>query len=479
MCFDMCTHKHYVTNKYTNKRLLVPCGKCPECLQDKANRNARLIRQHYDSSKNILFVTLTYDRISCPYIRHEDIYGLHAGDKIPIYREYRITRSKSKRNKRVYQETKIGEIEYDGYGLNSPLISRFKPITNLKHRPYGGVCFYKDFQDFTKRLRINLKRHYGFDGQIEYFACSEYGSKTKRPHFHLLLFYPAGLDSEAILRPAVIASWPYASKHRTDRGIEHVRRDASGYVASYINCFHSISAFLRGNFPPKRTFSKYFGKGSVCSSLSQILDMFDRKDFTYGCGNSAFTSNVSAYFAPARNIAYYFPIFKGYSRLSPFEVSQFVENDSARFVLLQKRLSYRVDDVVNDFDDNYHKLMLGYARFKSEFQFGDAPPSLYGWYYVRVWSLYNALKMRFCYENNLRYGIPLEHMYDNISDVYFGTVDCRDGLVSHVNKLSELLSPNQFPHVVSKSRQLERYFWQRDKQKKVSNIVYDAQGFNI
>lgn len=52
--------------------------------------------------------------------------------------------------------------------------------------PYGGTLIKKHFQDFMKRVR---KKH---DGQrLSYFHCGEYGERTRRPHYHALLF---GLD---------------------------------------------------------------------------------------------------------------------------------------------------------------------------------------------------------------------------------------------------------------------------------------------
>lgn len=40
----------------------------------------------------------------------------------------------------------------------------------------------KDVQDFIKRVRKGIKE------KIKYFAVGEYGNKTWRPHYHLLIF---------------------------------------------------------------------------------------------------------------------------------------------------------------------------------------------------------------------------------------------------------------------------------------------------
>lgn len=55
-----------------------------------------------------------------------------------------------------------------------------------QHLPYGGTLIKKHFQDFMKRLR----RHFG-GRKIQYYHCGEYGERTRRPHYHALLF---GLD---------------------------------------------------------------------------------------------------------------------------------------------------------------------------------------------------------------------------------------------------------------------------------------------
>ena len=48
--------------------------------------------------------------------------------------------------------------------------------------PQGGSLFKKDFQDFMKRLRKRRGRG------LRFYMCGEYGDKTFRPHYHMLLF---------------------------------------------------------------------------------------------------------------------------------------------------------------------------------------------------------------------------------------------------------------------------------------------------
>lgn len=470
----MCTNKHYITNKYTGQRILVNCGHCNACLQEKANRNSNLIRRHAGMGQSCLFVTLTYDRISCPYVLHEDLFNRHQGDIIPVYREFKITHSPTRKNKRVYGQTKIGEIEYNGYGLNSDMIHKFRPVWNLKYRSHGGVCYYKDVQNFFKRLRINLKRKYNYVDKIDYFSCSEYGSTTKRPHFHILLFFNRKDGVETQIRDSIVASWPYASKRRTLRGVEVPRGDCSSYVASYVNCHNSISKFLIGNFPPKRTFSKFFGKDRNISRLGSLLEMFERGDFGINYKTSSFSRTSSLTLCPTRYINFYFPKIKGLCRLSDPEVCEFITNPSrARF--FAKKLDYREDFEQNDFADNFRKLDLGFVRFSSEF--GDCDRNLYAFYYTHVWSRYDSYRNYFKYVMAEKYDIPIREIFSNSGELYFGSIS-GDGVDFNRVKVDEL-NPNNYPSNVAFTHKLNEYFRLRDKQKRTSGAIYSAQGFNI
>lgn len=54
------------------------------------------------------------------------------------------------------------------------------------HLPPGNTLVLADLQNFMKRLRDYFSRYHNKTG-IRFFACGEYGSRTSRPHYHLLL----------------------------------------------------------------------------------------------------------------------------------------------------------------------------------------------------------------------------------------------------------------------------------------------------
>lgn len=104
---------------HDNAYIYVPCGKCSGCRKDK--RDAWFIRfcEEEKVSKDVRFVTLTYDENNLPQSIDED-----------------------------------GVIHY-----------------NVQK---------SDLQKFFKRMRKTNK--------FKYFAVSEYGPESGRPHYHLLLF---------------------------------------------------------------------------------------------------------------------------------------------------------------------------------------------------------------------------------------------------------------------------------------------------
>lgn len=107
----------------------IPCGQCLECRLEYSRQWAnRCVLEASEHDKNC-FITLTYDDLHIP--------------------------------------------------INNSVNSITGEITKVK------TLVKRDLQLFMKRLRKELDC-YGI--KIRYFACGEYGSKTQRPHYHIIIF---------------------------------------------------------------------------------------------------------------------------------------------------------------------------------------------------------------------------------------------------------------------------------------------------
>lgn len=90
------------------------------------------------------------------------------------------------------------------------------------------TCNKEHLQNFLKRLR---KREY-YNQEIKYYAASEYGEKTHRPHYHLIMFNV--LDDLNIARAWTEYDDP---KNSYKTGIFHIGKveEASiNYVTGYL-----------------------------------------------------------------------------------------------------------------------------------------------------------------------------------------------------------------------------------------------------
>lgn len=129
---------NYSYNKFC-RYVQIPCGQCIGCRLDYARQwSARCMLEasYYDWN---WFLTLTYD-------------DLHLAEKTAMF----PCRQKVK-----------GEFQ-----------TVMKEVAPL---------YPEDLTLFLKRLRMHFKRKHGCDN-IRFFACGEYGDKSGRPHFHIILF---------------------------------------------------------------------------------------------------------------------------------------------------------------------------------------------------------------------------------------------------------------------------------------------------
>lgn len=98
--------------------------------------------------------------------------------------------------------------------------------------PLGNTLVKEDVQDFIKKLRKKTKK------KLRYYACGEYGDKTERPHYHLIIFgffpedsnkYKKTKDGQLWTSEKTAQIW---GKGFTVHGI--VNADTAAYTARYV-----------------------------------------------------------------------------------------------------------------------------------------------------------------------------------------------------------------------------------------------------
>jgi hypothetical protein len=235
-----CLRPVKTISKYTNEVIYTPCGRCYSCLKNKSNRDTVLAMNIASHFKYCYFVWLSYEDQYLPYMEASSISPLDESRSnytfTSIDRDLCIPVSNGK--DRVIKDTPF---EF----THSMPSSEYKDIIVKCHGRYDFLrkcvvyprfedcdnripyCNTSDCQKFLKRLRFHSKTKY--NEEIRFYGVSEYGPRTFRPHWHLLLFFNSDELTSAI-RQLVSESWSYG---RTT--CELSRGGSASYVASYVN----------------------------------------------------------------------------------------------------------------------------------------------------------------------------------------------------------------------------------------------------
>lgn len=245
-----CQHPRTVVNKYTHESVVVPCGSCPSCLLRRSAIQTNLLTTYSAQFRYAYFVTLTYAPCFLPTLEVSvveactgdiadvssvpDINDLDAGDpNTYLFGFCSVPRTVSVKLKTstVERTFKDPEVKFAYPMKPKDLLSILEKVNhNVPNRiPY--VC-NRDLDLFLKRLRS-----YYPDEKLRYYAVSEYGPTSLRPHWHLLLLSNSERFSETICEN-VSKAWSYG---RCDTSLS--RGYAALYVASYLNSFVSLPDF--------------------------------------------------------------------------------------------------------------------------------------------------------------------------------------------------------------------------------------------
>lgn len=245
-----CQHPRTVVNRYTHEPVVVSCGSCPSCILRRSGIQTNLLTTYSAQFRYVYFITLTYapqflptlevsvvetctdDIADVPCVPNID--DLDAGDPNTYLFGFRsVPRSSSVRLKSstVERTFKDPEVRFTYPMKSKDLLSILGKINhNVPNRvPY--IC-NRDLDLFLKRLRS-----YYPDEKLRYYAVSEYGPTSFRPHWHLLLFSDSERFSQTVCEN-VSKAWSYG---RCDASLS--RGFAAPYVASYVNSFVALPNF--------------------------------------------------------------------------------------------------------------------------------------------------------------------------------------------------------------------------------------------
>lgn len=174
----------------------VPCGHCVACQNNKRSSLSLKLRLEEYASKYCYFLTLTYD-----------------DDNLPLFSLGRDTLSQDfirlyPCSGRLRNDSFIDDFCEDFYNFDSAFVDKMDYyssfVTNYE-RKYHKTCvyghglyallYYRDVQLFLKRIRKFIYKNYG--EKIRYYVIGEYGTKSLRPHWHLLFFFNSSALSQA------------------------------------------------------------------------------------------------------------------------------------------------------------------------------------------------------------------------------------------------------------------------------------------
>ena len=253
-----CLHPYRFFNHSTQSYMIQPCGHCFGCSNSRAVANDLLIQAHSSNFRFCCFVTLTFDMKSIPLGTFFDVndisYLVDYTNNDCIIAEYPLISDDVKENL---------------YTSCQPINGKQFPPNTLPYLDYSlARLFLASLRQRIKQKRFKVFNEDGTysykpnkfitDEKITYYLVGEYGTKSLRPHFHILLFFNDPVTLSA-LRQNVPQIWSYG---RTD--FQLATGSASSYVASYVSNNALLPQIYRNkHIRPRSKHSIHFGFKSM------------------------------------------------------------------------------------------------------------------------------------------------------------------------------------------------------------------------
>lgn len=265
---------------YSSDCVVVPCGKCAECLKMKRNSTAYCLEREFQKSASCIFVTFSYDEEHLP-ISERKVEGFCDDGVVETYYKQRTLsfeevdssvrqaiHSQYRRNRRTprYHNVFLGD---DG-----------EKFTNMVYTP--SLC-RKNFVDMIARGRESFFHGHSDSERVsmKYYCIGEYGPNTCRPHFHCIFFGLSKADFKAYFEPywiygnCVIENCPKVFKAKSGKlipGFVHLGR----YLGKYMSKGVLECPSVKSGFAEKpRVISSHNIGNDLDSKLEEYVLMFD------------------------------------------------------------------------------------------------------------------------------------------------------------------------------------------------------------
>ena len=226
-----------------NNPIFVPCGHCIACQNTKRSSLSLKLRLEEHNCKFCYFLTLTFDDDNIPLF---DVDFDSLNSNIVRIRPF---------SERLRTDSGIDDFcsdMYDGSSWFWDSVDYYKSFVANYERKYHKSCvyghrfiallYYRDIQLFLKRVRKFILANYG--EKIRFYAIGEYGTKSLRPHWHLLFFFnsselaQAFEDCENVGTTRRPCECPKFLRPFWEYGIIDSKRtngECYNYVSSYVN----------------------------------------------------------------------------------------------------------------------------------------------------------------------------------------------------------------------------------------------------
>lgn len=177
-----CLNPIKITKK-DGSTLTVPCRKCSYCRLHHAHVLSQFGSLEALQTEAILFVTLTYSNNYIPKVSFRwTNTDLDPTEENPLF------------NLQLF-DSSTGEL-FDDLICKKPSIDYVEKVSRLYSERFPAyfkgdevpVCSQSHIRGFIKRLNSRCFRKFKERSCFRYMYCSEYGPRTFRPHYHILLF---------------------------------------------------------------------------------------------------------------------------------------------------------------------------------------------------------------------------------------------------------------------------------------------------